>query len=283
MANTLTFSESAKGWPSYYSFIPDWILGMNNYLYTFKGGNLYRHNTNETRNTFYYEWWTQESHPENAFEPSSLITVFNESPLENKIYKTISLVGDAPWNITDISTDLQSGFLIDTNWLEKKEASWFAFIRNTFALPTLSDGYPLRSLNGIGRSSVITGSMAALEVRFAISPTPISIGSIISVGDYVYYCLPPYTSPLLLGQIDNIIVDYVAGNNKLVVNTLLYKDSILITSIPGIQDPYILIMKNTMAESNGILGHYALIEMENNSTSKIELFVIESEIQRSYP
>ena len=42
---TLTYSESVKGWPSFYSYYPDFILGMNQYLYTFKGGNLYRHNT----------------------------------------------------------------------------------------------------------------------------------------------------------------------------------------------------------------------------------------------
>jgi hypothetical protein len=47
---TLTYSESSKGWPSFYSYHPEWIQGMNQYLYTFKGGNLYRHNVNDTRN-----------------------------------------------------------------------------------------------------------------------------------------------------------------------------------------------------------------------------------------
>ena len=32
---TLTFSESVQGWPSFYSYNPDMILGMNQYLYTF--------------------------------------------------------------------------------------------------------------------------------------------------------------------------------------------------------------------------------------------------------
>ena len=76
MANyTLSYSESAQGWPSFYSFIPDYMLGMNNYFYTFKGGNLYRHNVNETRNNFY---GTQYN--------SKIQSVFNVSPLENKIF-----------------------------------------------------------------------------------------------------------------------------------------------------------------------------------------------------
>ena len=50
---TVTYSESVKGWPSFYSYFPDFILGMNQYLYTFKGGNLYRHNNNERLNNYY--------------------------------------------------------------------------------------------------------------------------------------------------------------------------------------------------------------------------------------
>ena len=66
---TLTFSESVKGWPSFYSYMPDFILGMNQYLYTFKGGSLYRHNTNEVRNRYY------------GIDYDSTITgVFNQQP-----------------------------------------------------------------------------------------------------------------------------------------------------------------------------------------------------------
>ena len=47
---TLTYSETSQGFPSFYSYQPESILGMNNYLYTFNGGNLYRHNTNPLYN-----------------------------------------------------------------------------------------------------------------------------------------------------------------------------------------------------------------------------------------
>ena len=43
---TLTYSESVQGFPSFYSYIPDMMIGMNNYFYSFKAGELYRHNTN---------------------------------------------------------------------------------------------------------------------------------------------------------------------------------------------------------------------------------------------
>ena len=51
---TLTFSEGIKGWPSFYSYQPEYIKGMNQFLYTFKNGNLYVHNSNSVdRNNFY--------------------------------------------------------------------------------------------------------------------------------------------------------------------------------------------------------------------------------------
>ena len=41
---TLTYSQGAKGWPSFYSFQPEMMIGMNNYFYSFKGGDLYSKN-----------------------------------------------------------------------------------------------------------------------------------------------------------------------------------------------------------------------------------------------
>jgi hypothetical protein len=101
MANyTLSYSESSQGWPSFYSFNPDYMVGMNNYFYSFKGGNLYRHNVNETRNNFYGVQYT-----------SKVVSVFNMSALENKIFKTLNLEGNSGW-ATLMETDIQtSGFI----------------------------------------------------------------------------------------------------------------------------------------------------------------------------
>jgi len=83
---TLTYDEGVQGFPSFYSYQPEWMIGMNNYFYTFKGGNLYRHNVNESRNTFY-----------NTTHNSTVQSVFNDQPLENKLFKTINLEGDKAW------------------------------------------------------------------------------------------------------------------------------------------------------------------------------------------
>jgi hypothetical protein len=63
---TLSYSESSKGWPSFYSFTPEFMIGMNSFFYTFKGGNLFRHNTGAQRNTYYGQ-----------FSNATITSVFN--------------------------------------------------------------------------------------------------------------------------------------------------------------------------------------------------------------
>ena len=264
--NTLSYSDMVGGWVSFYSFNPDFMLGMNNYFYTFKGGDLYRHNTNAERNTFYKPWWTKVGTPSLAFKPSTLQSVFNTAPLENKLFKTINLQGDAKWAAT-LETDLQYSGYIEETWFEKKEAAYFAFIRNN------STGQlALRSVNGIGKSYQVTGGNI---VKFAVS---VSIGSIISVGDYLYYSVPPYTTPVLAGKVTAITVDLPNSVNQLTIDT----------SIPGttaipIQDAFFLYIKNSVAESHGVLGHYCTFSISNTSTSKVELFAVQSEVMKSFP
>jgi hypothetical protein len=80
------------------------MLGMNNYFYTFKGGDIYRHNVNSERNTFYKPWFVKIGTPNAAFTPTTLQSVFNTAPLENKLFKTINLQGDSIWGVT-LETD----------------------------------------------------------------------------------------------------------------------------------------------------------------------------------
>lgn len=263
MNYTLTYSNMVEGWVSFYSYDPDWMIGMNNFFYTFKGGNIFRHNVNALRNNFYGVQYT-----------SKLKSVLNEVPLENKLFKTITLEGDATWSAL-LTTDLQYTGFIEAAWFEKKEASWFAFVRNSGTVPAGAYEYPLRSLNGIGRSFNVTIISTSTLIDFSTSPL-ISIGSIISIGDPLYFLLPPYTTPVLAGVVTAINVDLPLGLNQLVI------DNSSGTPIP-VDDAYFLFIKNSVAESHGVLGHYCVFELENTSTSKVELFTLKSEVMKSYP
>lgn len=266
MSNTLTYSDMVGGWVSFYSFYPDWMLGMNNYFYTFKGGDIYRHNVNSERNTFYKPWFVKIGTPNAAFTPTTLQSVFNTAPLENKLFKTINLQGDSTWGVT-LETDLQYSGYIDSGWFEKKEAAYFAFIRNNFV-----GDFKLRSVNGLGKSYEVVGFNV---VKFVIA---VSIGNIISVGDYLWFCLPPsYNNPQLCGSVTAITVDIPNGVNQLTIAPVL-------GSVPiPIQDAYFLYTKNSVAESHGVLGHYCTFSLDNSFDTKIELFAVQSDVMKSFP
>jgi hypothetical protein len=270
---TLTYSESSKGFPSFYSYYPDMMIGMNNYLYSFKGGNLYRHNTNDNRNTYY-----------GNFTASMVKSVFNDTPLENKLFKTINLESDSAWTGA-FSSDQQTGGSIDASYFVQKEGDWFAFIRNTGTTPAGAAEYPLRSLNGISASaSVNSTAPAAVEINFNVNT---SIGSILSIGDTLYFISPapapppappsPAT-PTLCGTVTAINIDLPSGVNQIVVDT-----SITGGNIPSTQTDYFLFIKNQVAESHGILGHYCEFTLTNTDVTATELFTVKSEVMKSFP
>lgn len=267
---TLTYSEAVAGWPSFYSFNPDWMIGMNQYFYTFKGGNLYRHNVNSLKNTFYGQWWVLVGDANGAFTPSLMHSVFNTAPLENKLFKTLNLEGDAAWG-AELLTDIQQSGFIDEPWFEKKEQSFFAFVRNTV------DGeLAIRSTSGIGASYQI--NLAGDTIDFSITPL-VDLGTTMSIGDYLYFMLPPYPSAYLLaGEITQINRNYKLSINQIVINT----------TIPGttpitVPNAYFFYTKNSVAESHGVLGHYCEFILTNSSKDKIELFAVESEVMKSFP
>ena len=167
---TLSYSPAVKGWPSFYSFIPEYTQGMNNYLYTFNNGQLYRHNTNSLRNNFYGVQYN-----------TTIKSVFNKGPLENKLFKTLILESDAPWSAT-LATDLpQVGSIADT-YFEKKEGNYFAFIRFLETDINLL----MRYANGISNVTTVDATTpTATTLTFASS---VNIGSIISMDSMVYVC-----------------------------------------------------------------------------------------------
>ena len=266
---TLTFSPGYQGWPSFYSYEPEFIQHMNQYLYTFKGGTIYRHNTNATRNEYYGVAYS-----------SRVTTILNQDPTVNKIFKTIQLEGNEPWGAT-LTSDLQTTGFIDSGYFAEKESDWFSFVRNAGTTPaTAAQEYPLRSVNGIGNT--VTTNTVGTTVTLNFDNT-VSIGSILSVGDAVYWGVPvvfPNTlTPVYGGYVDAINVDLANGINNIVFTV----DTGNGGTAPSADIVYIMFVKNAVAESKGILGHYGELTLTNSLTTHVELFVVKSEVMKSFP
>ena len=56
-----------------------------------------------------------------------------------------------------------------------------------------------------------------------------------------------------------------------------------VTSVTPADGDYVLYLKDAEAESYGARGYYMEVELENDSTSEVELFTISSEVFKSFP
>lgn len=249
-SKTVTFSEGAKGWPSFYSYIPDYMIGMNNYFYSFFNGNLYRHNTNETRNNFYGVQYS-----------STIKSVFNVEPTTVKLFKTIEIEGDDAWGVT-ATTNLSSGS-ISSSYFEEKEGRQYAFIRSN---ETTVDAN-LRNVSGIGTVTTVDATTpTATTLTF---PSGFKFSTMISVGDLAYK--NNSGTLVLLGEIKSV------SNNVMTIDT-----SITGGSVP-VDGDFILYVKNSVAESYGLRGYFMEFELTNSLTTPTEIFSVGSSIFKSFP
>ena len=141
---TLSFSEAAKGWTSFKSFIPESGLSINNNYYTFKHGELWQHHVNNTRNNFYEDDYN--SHVDILFnEESATVKSFASMKYEgtqSKITENLghtdangvfypdneyyNNIGKPGWYVESGITDLQEAGEME---FKNKEGKWFSYMK----------------------------------------------------------------------------------------------------------------------------------------------------------
>jgi len=252
---TITYSTWTKGWTSFWSYVPDWMIGLNSSFYTFTEGKLYKHNDNTTRNNFYGVQY-----------PSTVTTVFNDEPMQMKVFKTISEDSNKPWKAT-IDTELNTAEM-DVTYFVQKEEEWFAYIRrvdNTIDLKAVST-------QGIGNATSIDSSTAsAVVVTFGFD-----LNKSISIGDELYKMGVTGTNPpisdgtmVLIGTITGLTATTITVNTTAGV-------------IPLTTD-FLIGVKNSQVESYGSRGFFMSVKLENNDTTQVEMFSIASSVFKSFP
>ena len=137
---TLSFSEQAKGWVSFKSFFPEAGVSINNEYYTWRGGNMYQHHANNTRNYFYGNQYK-----------SSVNILFNDEPETVKSFTALNyegsiaritphvlpmggwddgeyynLSGKDGWYIANSTTNLQSSGELE---FKDKEGKYFSYMK----------------------------------------------------------------------------------------------------------------------------------------------------------
>ena len=233
---TWSFSDEAQGFLGRQSFNPDSMVKVNNDFISFKGANLYKHNIGPY-NTFY------GTRTKSLFEFN-----FNEEPSTRKIFKNISIEGNASWN-TFVRTEMQNGFLTSSDYKNKEEV-YYGYIRGNDSLD-----FSTLSVFGIGEVSLILGSNYYFK----------EIPSALSVGD---------TIRTLNGSQFGTVTD-------------ITKTYITINVIPGLPfsvgvGTFLLASKSSVMETSGIRGYYMNTRLELDTSEYAEVFAVNSEVAKSF-
>jgi hypothetical protein len=254
---TVAYSPRSKGWTSFFSYHPDWMLGLNSTFYTWKDGNLYEHDRNSLRNNFYVDFSSNENPKPYFSYPSTITTIFNQDPTTNKMFKTLALESTAVWK-AELTSDLNTG-IVDVNQYSDKEGTYFGYVHNLSS--SVIDPNSI-STQGIGRTNAVNPLVPSIAFPFAIP-------SNVSIGDKVY-------------KVDvNNVTTYLGNISAISSNLLEYLPDPFGT--PPLVGDMIFIVKNNVAESYGVRGYYMEVELTNTFESEVELFEVSSSAFKSYP
>jgi len=162
---TVTYSEKVKGWTSFFGYEPDMLCKLNNRFFSIKDGQLWMHNDEENpvMNNFYGVQHT-----------SKIDTVINETNSEDKIFKTMVLESNKPWEVA-VKTNLANS-TIKSSEFDQRESRQFAYLRKNED----ATDFHGNSVQGIG---VIIGVTTVGTVRTITYST---IPNFVSIGDKLY-------------------------------------------------------------------------------------------------
>ncbi len=243
---TVTFDEDVKGFTSFHSYIPDFMLGMNNDFFSTKDGQLYIHNDedNVNRCNFYGVQYD-----------SSITYVSNEFPSAVKFAKAIKLEANRAMDVEikgylsdEINESTSS--TISQSEFKLKEGLRYAYVRRNERTDDLS----AKNVYGLGVVDSVLGAVVTLT-------TDVPLGSI-AVGDMLYS-----QSGVAVAEIESY-----SGTDI----TLQLAQAIA----PG---TFVYGTKATKIEGSSIRGYNFEVKLTDPATSRLELFASNLNLAQSFP
>lgn len=170
---TVGFDEGSTGWISFYTFFPNGGGSIDGDFYTFYGNtsHIWKHYSNNTRNSFYGE----------SSDDSSIDFVFNQGPSTSKNFLTLNYEGADTWNISNIASETDTGADVaayDVNnqdliisGFQKSHNKYFSNIINTSssAANEVVFGESISGIKGFFIKLKVKTSASSLKELFAIS------------------------------------------------------------------------------------------------------------------
>jgi hypothetical protein len=252
--DTIAYDTDDKVWNTRYSFIPEAYENMDNYMYTFKDGLMYRHTDAATRNSFYGSGTTSNL---------TLISAFNNSMV--KVAEALSIEGNKPWNFkfTTSGTTSQETVTVSGSSMVLKEGAYYLNVPMSISASTTSN----RAVIGYVSATGTWASGATITLGNPIvAPFQASGNTAILCLDASGNTVSTLTNYKKIEQVDRntIQLSNVSGATpSIATGTILVVDS------------------NASVDGDPIRGPYFLIELSNSDIVPIEAYAFNVYFSRS--
>jgi hypothetical protein len=91
---TFSFNEIRNGYTSFFSYYPEWIANAQELIYTWKNGQLYKHDNAASYSNFY-----------GIQGDAYLMVVFNPNLYQKKSWNSLTEVASAIWSVPNMYTN----------------------------------------------------------------------------------------------------------------------------------------------------------------------------------
>jgi len=253
-AFTIAYGTNDKAWTTRYSFTPESIVSLNSDMYTFKSGKIYKHSEDADRNTYYG----------GAVAESIVESVSNRAPSAIKSFESLSLEGDATWQVVATTTN-QTATLAGTVYDPDTAPS---------GVWTEKEGFYYASIHGdtTSHGSSITSVTSTSEI-FVLG----NVASDVVGGNSITFDSPINTMSFPLGSTATVYKLNGSQLDSLSVYPLSItaeKTLTLSGNVTVSDGDLLVVVGNSSIEGDQIRDYYIQLKLTKTTSSPIELFAI---------
>ena len=200
-----------------------------------------------------------------SFQPGDIITTQSQ---EDSV-EHFNMIPKDGWYVSNIETNKQVGSL--SEFIEK-EGKWFNYIKGVDSDISSESDFGAFDIQGLGIIKDIISNKIFLDG---------DLNSSLQVGDTIYF-------QTALSSSSHYVFDTIYSDQLQSAGVVSQIDpqsnSFHLVSISGLSisvGDYIMFAKNHVVNMSSLVGYFADVKFENDSTDKVELFSVGSEITES--
>ena len=254
-AFNIAYSTDDRVWSTRYSYTPESIVSVHSGLYTFKSGKIYAHNENAARNTFYGA----------ATAESIVEAVSNIAPSSIKVFESISLEGDTPWEATITTTD-QTATLAGTLFVDpvttpngvwrEKEGFYYAYIHGD----TTTHGAQISSVTSTSEifslGVVASSDVSSVTFENVVNTIAFPLGSTATL----------YKVNVAQSRLDSLSVYPLSITGQ---KTITFSGAVSVSA-----GDLLVVVGNSSIEGDQIRDYFAKVKLTKTTSTPIELYAV---------